>query len=493
MVEMAHAAEAERANREAEATVLEAEMARVCGVINSATGRLVDLIARVLATGAWEGWGIHSPEHWVGWKCGVGAGRARALVAMARRLGELPTTMAALQSGELSEDQVGVVCRHVPAAYDAEVADFAKLATVGQLRRTLSTYRFVDPKGPDGGAEPEAGNPDPEEVRPEEARPEEARPEETRTVDFGFTDSGSWRLSALLPPDEGALVEKALSERRQALFSARGPQADHLGPQVSWADALVGVADASLSHGGRGRAQRDRYRVLVHVRADEQAEAEGRGGTQGHLHHAHLHRGPALPDGLRRYLGCDATARVVYEAKGRPVSVGRATKVVPDRTRVVVEDRDRGCRVPGCERKRWLHIHHVVHWEDGGPTDTANLLALCGAHHRMHHQGRLGITGDADQPDGIVFADHRGRVLASNGRPVPPGDPPLVAAGRLGIPEGAWDHPLGERIDSRWVYFNESRVRQPPAPVPAEPAEFEPAEFEAVELEAAELEPAMSG
>jgi len=454
------AREPDLANREAEAAVLEAEMAQVCGVINAATGRLVDLIARVLATGAWEGWGIHSPEHWVGWKCGVGTGRARALVAMARRLGELPSTMAALRSGELSEDQVGVVCRHVPAAYDAEVADFATLATVGQLRRTLSTYRFVEP----------AKAADEEQ---EQADPEEARPEEARTVDFGFTDTGSWRLSALLPPDEGALVERALSERRQALFLARGPQADHLGPPVSWADALVGVADASLSHGGRGRAQRDRYRVLVHVRADEQADAAASSGT-----HAHLHRGPALLDGLRRYLGCDTTARVVYEVKGRPVSVGRATKVVPDRTRVVVEDRDRGCRVPGCERKRWLHIHHVVHWEDGGPTNTANLLALCGAHHRLHHQGRLGITGDADRIDGIVFADHRGRVLASNGRPVPPGDPPLVAAGRLGIPEGAWDHPLGERIDSRWVYFNEPRVTRPRASAEAaqpEPNEPEPA------------------
>jgi len=34
-----------------EAARLEAEMAQVCGVINAATGRLVDLIAKVLATG----------------------------------------------------------------------------------------------------------------------------------------------------------------------------------------------------------------------------------------------------------------------------------------------------------------------------------------------------------------------------------------------------------------------------------------------------------
>jgi len=23
---------------------------------------------------------------------------------------------------------------------------------------------------------------------------------------------------------------------------------------------------------------------------------------------------------------------------------------------------------------KWLHVHHVVHWEDGGATDTSNLV-----------------------------------------------------------------------------------------------------------------------
>jgi len=78
------------AEREAEASRLEAEMAEVCGVINAATGRLVDLIARVLETGSWQGVGIRSPEQWVAWKCGFSAGRARSLVRMARRLASCP-------------------------------------------------------------------------------------------------------------------------------------------------------------------------------------------------------------------------------------------------------------------------------------------------------------------------------------------------------------------------------------------------------------------
>ena len=52
-------------DREAEVARLEGEIAEVCGVLNAATGRLVDLIATVLATDAWTGAGIRSPN--TGW------------------------------------------------------------------------------------------------------------------------------------------------------------------------------------------------------------------------------------------------------------------------------------------------------------------------------------------------------------------------------------------------------------------------------------------
>ena len=137
------------------------------------------------------------------------------------------------------------------------------------------------------------------------------------------------------------------------------------------------------------------------------------------------------------------------------MSVGRATRAVPSRTRIVVEERDRGCRVPGCARSRWLHVHHIRPWSEGGPTDTDNLVCLCAFHHRLHHRGGLGIEGDADDPDGLVFTDARGRPLAASGRPSPPHGPPQAAARRLGIPTNPYDHPTGERLDDRWVCFNE--------------------------------------
>ncbi len=200
---------------------------------------IVELIARVLDTGAWAEWGIRSPEHWVAWKCGVSAGRARRLVRMARRLPELPETRAAFEAGELAEDQVAVVCRHAPAWADAEVAEFARYATVSQLSRTLRRYTW---------------NTGPAEEEPAE---------EPRRVSFGFDEEGIWRQFSELPADEGALVERALEAQRRRLEDGG------ILEQPTWADALVAMAECSLPEGAGTRPARDRHLVLVHLKGDE--------------------------------------------------------------------------------------------------------------------------------------------------------------------------------------------------------------------------------
>ena len=392
-------------------------MARVCGTINAATAQLVELIARVIEIGAWEGHGIISPAHWVAWRAGVSPGHARRLVAMASRLSKLPETRSSFVEGELSEEQVEVLCRHVPPVHDGEAAELARHATVSQLKRTLVGYVFDGPAAAEGS--PEDGPAPSPELDPEPER---------REVGFGYLDDGSWYLSARLPADEGGTVETALAAARQALVNDS--------ERPSWADALLAVADASLAAPGAARPADARHLVLFHVRA----------GSDGNV--GHLHLGPALPPALRRSLGCDGRTALVAEAAGRKaIDMGRTVRIVPRRTRIAVEERDRGCRVPGCDRRRWLQVHHIVHWEDGGGTDTPNLVALCSKHHRLHHQGQLGIAGDADSPRGLAFTDARGRPLPACGRPDPP--PPGWRA-----EAGNWLHPSGERLDRRWVHFN---------------------------------------
>lgn len=134
------------------------------------------------------------------------------------------------------------------------------------------------------------------------------------------------------------------------------------------------------------------------------------------------------------------------------MSVGRSQHIVPDRTRRIVEHRDHArCRVPGCTAGGHLEVHHIVHWLEGGPTDTWNLICRCPYHHRLHHRRVLGITGDADVPDGVTFTNRHGRPIAQSGaRPIPPPGPPPP-------PMSTYRHPTGERFDTRWFEFH----RQP--------------------------------
>jgi hypothetical protein len=67
------------------------------------------------------------------------------------------------------------------------------------------------------------------------------------------------------------------------------------------------------------------------------------------------------------------------------------------------------CGVHGCNVKfDHCQPHHVRPWENGGPTNLANLLPLCSRHHHLVHEGgwKLSITTDRTvtitYPDGTI-------------------------------------------------------------------------------------------
>ena len=271
------------------------------------------------------------------------------------------------------------------------------------------------------------------------------RAEETRAptgLTQSFDADGRYRLRAVMDADEGAIVRQALQEAHDALF--RGNEG-----RVSGTDALVEIARRSLG-GVEPLSRREAFLAVFHVPI---------GSSPGHLH-----GGPALPDQLRRQLLCDGRGMVVAVRHGRPVSLGRSTRIVPTRLRQLIEERDRGCRVPGCTATR-VQIHHLRHWEDGGRTDPVNLVSLCHRHHRLHHRGGLQIDGDPERPDGLVFADRLGhRIGRGPAERAAPGGltkpPPLAPPVRV---TGTWRHPTGERLQTKWVDFP-ARSREP-APV----------------------------
>lgn len=320
------------------------EMAVVQGQINAAEARMVALAARAMELGAARGDGLR-PERWMACRTGAAPGRAAGTVRLARRSAELPATLAALGSGELSLDQAIEIAKHVPARYEASAARVAPFCTVAQLRTTLRHYR--DPK------------PDPDRAP-------------RRHVRTGFDDDGYW-ADVRLPEAEGAVFDQALKATWEDLkrqVRTDGPETDDP-PPVTLADAVVALAATALEVGAGAHPGTDRYLVHVHLEA----------GPHGLALATHL--GIAIPEPQRRRILCDANlAAVLHDAEtGAPLNAGRSTRHINRRLRRAIEHRDRGCcTVPGCGRTSGLEIHHIVHWEDGGPTDTANPTSSQSAH-----------------------------------------------------------------------------------------------------------------
>ena len=68
----------------------------------------------------------------------------------------------------------------------------------------------------------------------------------------------------------------------------------------------------------------------------------------------------------------------------------------------------------------------------------------------------LGIDLFVRKTRALEFTDAGGRVLTDSGaRPEPPGAPPPPI-------RGTWEHPLGERLDTRWLHFNDDPGRPRP-------------------------------
>ena len=200
-------------------------------------------------------------------------------------------------------------------------------------------------------------------------------------------------------------------------------------------EAFLRLVEAGWDAEAARRPHGQHTTVVVHVDIEARAAA--------------LHLGPLLSEDDRRYLTCDATCEVWFEREGRPIGVGRATRTVSRRLRRALEHRDRGCAVPGCGATRGLHAHHIRHWEDGGPTELANLVMVCPYHHRLHHRGVITITGPADR---LVVTDGGGRELTAGSIARTPSRPPPTVPPCPG--------PTGERAD--WWWYQPFQPQPPP-------------------------------
>jgi hypothetical protein len=380
---------------------LENELASLAAHIYAGTCRWLELVAELDRRDAFA---YCTTAQWLAWRCGLTPRTAREHVRIARRLVELPSIRASFAQGELSFAKVRALCRVAEPENEDGLLELARHMTASQLERAIRAYRRVTTE-------------------------EASAVQERAYVDWYWDEDGSLVLRGRLAPEDGAVFVEALERAHAAL--REGGSAE---PRPTQADALAAMADLALS--GSERSGGERHQVVVHVDEDALAGREG-GGCE-------LAEGPALAAETVRRLSCDSSVVEVHERAGKPLSVGRKTRSVPPAMRRALLRRDRGCRFPGCENRRFVDAHHVQHWIRGGETKLDNLLLLCRRHHRLVHEG--GYTIERLPRDRFLFRDPRGAPVPDGPRS-PPGSLEELLARNRGLAIEANYHGDGDRMD----------------------------------------------
>lgn len=201
-----------------------------------------------------------------------------------------------------------------------------------------------------------------------------------------------------MPAEQGAVVLQALN----AAMDAQSAEQSETGPDDVTAETLT---------------------------ADESGRCE-------------LDDGHALAPNTVRRIACDGSLlRITEDDAGNPLDIGRKTRAVSPALRRALNLRDGGCRFPGCQQQRFVDAHHIRHWADGGDTSIDNLVLLCRRHHRLVHEGGLGVERRADGR--IRFSRPGGRFIEEH-----PRLPATVRVEALAMR----NHQTSEAIDaSSWI------------------------------------------
>ena len=182
------------------------------------------------------------------------------------------------------------------------------------------------------------------------------------------------------------------------------------------ADALARIAESFLAHDVLESPGADRQQIVVHVAAET---LRNRSAGCCEIEH-----GPSIAAETARRLSCDASVvTLVEDEDGEPLNVGRKTRIISAPLRRLLTARDKGCRFPGCCNARYIDMHHIKHWANGGETKPSNLVSLCRFHHRAVHEGGFDVE---------ILDDGALRFVRPDGEPVRPRARP-AARSRLAI------------------------------------------------------------
>ena len=302
-------------------------------------------------------------------------GAAKREVAFAERLADLPGTAEALADGAITPQAARAIAdasAHTPID-EAALLIAAEAEPADVFGRTVRDH--VN-----------------ERTAAEDLEEQRRRQRARREANIKQESDGMYKLFGTFDPVAGARIETALAAMAKQLWHAEDPKNRATSAQ-RYADALEALITRQGAGASVAKAQRTTLVVVADYDfvADQLADARLIDGT------------PLAPSELLKVALEADILPALFDTKGQPLWLGRKTRTASVAQRVALAVRDRGCVICGAANS-YCQAHHVIHWEDGGPTDIDNLCLLCSdCHHKQIHKLGADLTR---HPDGTYSLKH---------------------------------------------------------------------------------------
>ena len=202
-----------------------------------------------------------------------------------------------------------------------------------------------------------------------------------RSLDKGNGPLGMWRYTMLLDDEGAAIVDAAVDALAAPQSDPQTGEQDPRTPAARRADALVELVQRAVSAPDGVPRQAKTSLVVTIGLAELRQTCRGAGLILS---------GESLSIETVRRLACDAQViPAVLGSPGEVLEQGRAERLFNRAQIRHLWLRDRCCSFPGCTKPAtWCDAHHLIHWADGGPSDTDHGALLCQRHHTVVHTNR---------------------------------------------------------------------------------------------------------
>lgn len=433
--------------RSTDAKTIAGEIREQHRLTNVAKAELLELIAHFDEHELSEALGASSTVDWLQRELRYPVSTAYEYVRVGRKLRDFPLLAAAFRRAELDYTTVRFLLQYMTEANESDLVELGRTLCHAELRQALAGAPKDDDRDPD---EPYFNL--------------DTRSDGMWAGDFLLTpmmgeilksalkiaqlanyDLEGEDIEALLNEDVKAVMEQELREMfGDALVDACDPQAtaeeECAVPRPEIEEACPGEQVAALRPDTKITMEKllrvptrfgavanvDLYNAFVNmiqmVRANPVTPVRAPGANVTIMltedGKAWMPQNPQVPSSVVRDYVANAMYRMhITDPAGLTLSYGRERRFASDaQIGALLDVWGHQCAMPGCTHTRFIEIHHIKEWAEGGRTDIGNLIPLCSTCHSKVSHGLAHITQEGPN---LEFRFKDGSRFISRNRGLP--------------------------------------------------------------------------